>query len=155
MAWFLRWPSGCCGVRWLVRAPIWLYRGGLGIVFGSRLLMLEHTGRTAGARRYAVLEVIDRPSPGRYVVSSGFGARTQWFRNVQANPHVRVYLGSRRPVPATARLLTPSQAASAPRNGWGDAQAGPGDHPRHPDKRAACQTALGLPRSHPWTSPSA
>lgn len=71
--------------RWLVRAPIWLYRGRLGIVFGSRLLMLEHTGRTSGARRYAVLEVIDRPSPGRYVVSSGFGARAQWFRNVQAN----------------------------------------------------------------------
>jgi CBS domain-containing protein len=31
---------------------------------------------------------------------------------VQANPHVRVYLGSRPPVPATARLLSPGQAAS-------------------------------------------
>ncbi|MET8156751.1 hypothetical protein ABZT47_10295 [Sphaerisporangium sp. NPDC005289] len=35
--------------RRLVRAPIWLYRAGLGILFGSRLLMLEHIGRTTGA----------------------------------------------------------------------------------------------------------
>ncbi len=36
-------------VRWLVRAPIWAYRARLGAVFGSRLVMLEHTGRTAPA----------------------------------------------------------------------------------------------------------
>lgn len=39
--------------RWLVRAPIWLYRARLGAVLGSRLLMLEHTGRTSGQRRRA------------------------------------------------------------------------------------------------------
>lgn len=33
--------------RWLVRAPIWLCRAGLGAVLGSRSLMLEHTGRTS------------------------------------------------------------------------------------------------------------
>jgi deazaflavin-dependent oxidoreductase (nitroreductase family) len=99
--------------RWLVRAPIWLYRWRLGAVFGSRLLMLEHTGRKTGARRYAVLEIIDHPAPGDYVVSSGFGARAQWFRNVRADPRVRLYLGSRRPAPATAHLLAPGEAAAA------------------------------------------
>jgi len=53
-------------VRWFVRSPIWLYRARLGFVFGSRLLMLEHVGRTSGHRRYVVLEVIARPAPGRY-----------------------------------------------------------------------------------------
>jgi hypothetical protein len=38
--------------RWLVRAPIWLYRARLGFVFRSQLLMLEHRGRKTGARRY-------------------------------------------------------------------------------------------------------
>jgi hypothetical protein len=38
--------------RWVVRTPIGLYRAGLGFVFGSRLLMLEHRGRSSGARRF-------------------------------------------------------------------------------------------------------
>lgn len=100
-------------VRWFVRAPIWLYRARLGFLFGSRLLMLEDIGRTSGQRRYVVLEVTARPSPDSYIVASGFGARAQWFRNVRANPQVRVYLGSRRPVPAIARALTGEQSASA------------------------------------------
>lgn len=36
-------------VRWFVRAPIWLFRARLGGLFGSRLLMLEHVGRSPGA----------------------------------------------------------------------------------------------------------
>jgi hypothetical protein len=47
----------------LVRAPIWLYRHGLGWLFGSRLLMLEHVGRKSGQPRYVVLEVIGHPHP--------------------------------------------------------------------------------------------
>ena len=100
-------------VRWFVRAPIWLYRARLGVVFGSRLLMIEHTGRTSGLRRYVVLEIVDRPSPGRYVVVAGFGRRAQWFRNVEANPQVRVYLGSRAPVAAVARRLDPDATAAS------------------------------------------
>jgi deazaflavin-dependent oxidoreductase (nitroreductase family) len=98
-------------VRWFVRAPIWLYRARLGFVFGSRLLMLEHTGRKSGLPRYVVLEVVDHPDANSYVVASGFGARAQWFRNVQAEPHVRVVIGGRRPAPATARLLPAEDSA--------------------------------------------
>lgn len=104
--------AGLLRTRWLVRAPVWLYRARLGAVFGGRLLMLEHTGRTSGARRYVVLEVVGR-QPGRYVVCSGFGGRAQWFRNIQADPRVRVYLASRRPAPATARVLSGPAAAAA------------------------------------------
>src|SRR5215469_7567003 len=94
--------------RWLVRAPIRLYRARLGFVLGSRFLMLEHVGRSSGLRRYVVLEIIGRPSPGTFVVASGFGTRAQWFRNVRANPAVRIYLRSGKPVTATARLLSPA-----------------------------------------------
>lgn len=100
-------------VRWLVRAPVWLYRARLGFVFGPRLLMLEHTGRKTGARRYAVLEAVDHSDPGTYVVAAGFGGRAQWLRNVRASPRVRVYAGSRRPVSATARPLTSEEKAAA------------------------------------------
>ncbi len=99
-------------VRWLVRAPIWLYRTRLGFLFGTRLLMLEHTGRKTGARRYVVLEIVARPAPGTFVVASGFGAKAQWFRNIVANPHVTVYLGSHRPRPAEARILNPGPSSA-------------------------------------------
>jgi deazaflavin-dependent oxidoreductase (nitroreductase family) len=99
--------------RLIVRAPIALYRARLGFLFGHRLLMLEHTGRKTGARRRVILEIVDHPQPATYVVASGFGARAQWFRNVRADPRVRIGIGSHRPVPATARLLTAEQAAAS------------------------------------------
>lgn len=82
-------------------------------MFGSRLLMLEHIGRTSGRRRYVVLEIVDHPAPDRYVVVSGFGDRAQWVRNIQAEPRVRVYVGSRRPAAATAYRLDDRTAAEA------------------------------------------
>lgn len=100
-------------VRWLVRLPIWLYKTGLGFVFDARLLMLEHVGRNSGLRRFVVLEIVGHPSPGTYVVVSGFGEQAQWFRNIQANPRVRVYIGGSKPARATARILSPEQAADA------------------------------------------
>ncbi|EID15098.1 hypothetical protein MXEN_07401 [Mycobacterium xenopi RIVM700367] len=93
-----------------MRAPIWIYRARAGAVFGSRLLMLEHIGRRSGRRRYVVLEVVDHPTPDTYVVASGFGGNAQWFRNIQANPRVRVYAGSRAPTPARARVLSQHEA---------------------------------------------
>lgn len=99
--------------RRLVRAPIRLYRARLGFLFGSRLLLLEHIGRTSGAWRQVVLEVVDRPEPRTYVVVSGFGTRAQWFRNVQANPRVRVTIGGHRPAEATARILPTAEADEA------------------------------------------
>jgi deazaflavin-dependent oxidoreductase (nitroreductase family) len=103
-------PIARCGaallrIRWFVRAPVWLYRSRLGFMFGTRLVMLETVGRTSGLRRYVVLEVVDHPAPSRYVVVSGFGDRAQWLRNIQANPQVRVYFGSRHPAVATAHRL--------------------------------------------------
>lgn len=101
------------GVRAFVRAPIWFYRARLGVVFGSRLLMLEHVGRTSGRRRFVVREVVDHPTPERFVVVSGFGARAQWFRNVAAHPEVRLYRASRRPVRGLARRLDGDAAAES------------------------------------------
>lgn len=98
--------------RWLVRAPIWLYRAGLGFVFGARLLMLEHTGRSSGARRYVVLEVIEHPARDEYVVVAGFGRHSHWYRNVLANASVRVSCGFRRSMAATAIPMTADESAT-------------------------------------------
>ena len=99
--------------RPLMRAPIWVFKARAGAVLGSRLLMLEHTGRTSGVRRYVVLEVVDHPTSDSYFVASGFGEKAQWFRNIKTNPRVRVYTGSRAPMPATARIMTQQEADRA------------------------------------------
>ncbi|MFZ1175210.1 MAG: nitroreductase family deazaflavin-dependent oxidoreductase [Mycobacterium sp.] len=99
--------------RRLMRAPIWIYKLRAGALFGSRILMLEHIGRKSGVPRYVVLEVVDHPSPDTYVVASGFGRKAQWFRNIQANPQVRVYAGSHAPRRATARVLDQQEADRA------------------------------------------
>lgn len=96
--------------RALARAPIALYRAGVGPLLGSRMLMLEHVGRVSGLRRYVALEVLLRPGPRRYVIVSGLGTRSQWYRNVLAHPHVRVSTGWRRRAPATVRQLPASDA---------------------------------------------
>jgi deazaflavin-dependent oxidoreductase (nitroreductase family) len=99
--------------RRLMRAPIWIYKARAGAMFGSRILMLEHIGRKSGVPRYAVLEVVDHPSADTYVIASGFGRKAQWFRNIAANPRVRVYAGSHAPRRATARVLDQHEADRA------------------------------------------
>lgn len=78
--------------------------------------MLEHTGRNSGRSRYVVVEIIDRPANGGFVVVSGFGEKAQWYRNILANDQVHVYLGSHRPQVATARPMPTEAAAASPQN---------------------------------------
>ncbi|MFC0313923.1 nitroreductase family deazaflavin-dependent oxidoreductase [Gordonia phosphorivorans] len=96
--------------RWFVRAPIPLFRAGLGFLFGGRLLLLQHTGRTSGEPRYVALEKVDRPAKNRIIIASGFGEKSQWYRNLQADPRCRVWIGFTRHRPATARTLSPAES---------------------------------------------
>ncbi|WP_109211033.1 MULTISPECIES: nitroreductase family deazaflavin-dependent oxidoreductase [Microbacterium] len=90
--------------RWLMRMPIPLYRAGLGWLLGERLVMIEHVGRVSGEPRYVVVEVVERE---RNVlrVASGFGTRSQWYRNLRAHPIAHLSTGRARRVRAAARLL--------------------------------------------------
>ena len=99
--------------RSLVRAPITLYRNGFGWLLGSRMLMLEHVGRTTGEPRYVCLEVVRRPSPDVVVIVSGFGERAQWYRNLRATPRCHVSIGRQRRRPANARLMDEAESAQA------------------------------------------
>lgn len=99
--------------RRLVRAPIWLYRRGLGGLMGSRILMLEHVGRISGEQRFVCLEVVERPNPDTFVVVSGFGERAQWYRNVIANPQCWVTSGWGSRLPALATAMNAAESADA------------------------------------------
>lgn len=105
--------AGALQTRAVARAPITLYRHGLGWVFGRRVLMLEHTGRRSGQARFVCLEVVDRPTPERVVIVSGFGERADWYRNLLADQACFVSVGRLQRVPARARFMTSVEASAA------------------------------------------
>lgn len=104
-------PSGLLRIG--LRLPIWLYRLHLGWLLSDRCLLLTHTGRKSGRPRQTVIEVVrhDRASDV-CVVGSGWGGKSDWFRNIQHAPHVTVTLG-RRSWGAKAAVLSEAEAAGA------------------------------------------
>ena len=68
---------------------------------------LTHRGRKSGQPRQTVLEVVRYDRASRtYVVASGWGVRSDWYRNIQQNPDVVVESGSGR-VAARRRFCRP------------------------------------------------
>ncbi len=88
-------PSGAR--RFLFRLPIYLYRLGLGWMFGDRLLLLHHRGRISGKPRLVVLEVVEHENADdSFVVASGWGPTAAWYRNVLETPDAEINVGGRK-----------------------------------------------------------
>ena len=104
-------PTGL--LRMALRAPIWLYRAGLGGLLGRRFLYLAHRGRTTGLRREVVLEVVgfEASRPEAFVVA-GWGTRSDWLRNLRAAPAIEVRIGRLRWPDPHHRLLDAEETAS-------------------------------------------
>ncbi|WP_163542252.1 nitroreductase family deazaflavin-dependent oxidoreductase [Occultella kanbiaonis] len=92
--------------RVIARAPIPMFRLGLGGLLSKRFVMLEHRGRRSGLIREVVLETIKIDGDDVYVIS-GYGWASQWLRNVKADPRVRMWSGWGTGVSAIARILDP------------------------------------------------
>ncbi|WAL68677.1 nitroreductase family deazaflavin-dependent oxidoreductase [Amycolatopsis cynarae] len=93
-------------LRAFFRAPIALYRNGLGALFGHRLLYLVHKGRKSGLRRETVLEVVAYdPVRPEAVVVSAWGESSDWYRNITATPALELRLGRQRWAHPGHRLL--------------------------------------------------
>lgn len=84
-------------LRFVFRIPIWLYRLHLGWLLGQRFLLLTHIGRNSGQTHQTVIEVVkhDRQSD-RYFVASGWGKKSDWYRNIHKNPDVVINVGRRK-----------------------------------------------------------
>ena len=79
-----------------VRLPVLLYRSRMGWILGGRFLMPTTTGRKAGLPRRTVLEVeLHDQETHTYYIASGWGEKSDWFRNIQKTPTVAVNVGLR------------------------------------------------------------
>ena len=92
-------------MRWLLRAPVLVYRIGLGGLMPGRPmlgglmpghLMLTTVGRRSGRPRRVVVDMWHDTTTDTYYVASGFGEHADWYRNLQANPEVGVQVGWRK-----------------------------------------------------------
>jgi deazaflavin-dependent oxidoreductase (nitroreductase family) len=96
--------------RLLFRSPIWMYRLGLGWIFGHQFLLLTHTGRRTGRIRETVLKVLHYdPLTRESIVASAWGEQTDWYRNIQARGALSVRAGGEWYVPRQ-RILPPDEA---------------------------------------------
>ena len=77
----------------LFRAPIYLYHLKLGFLLGERFIHLQHWGRVSGELKETVIEVIDQDKAnGKIYSASGFGEKSQWFKNISKNSEVLITL---------------------------------------------------------------
>ncbi len=98
-------------LKWIFRAPIVLFRLRLGWLLTDHFLMVTTTGRKSGLPRYAVVEVLQRDKANQtYIAASGWGVRSDWDRNIQKDPQVRLDVGFKRGA-ARAAILPDEQAA--------------------------------------------
>ncbi len=103
----LPYPQGL-GV-WLLRLPLLFYRLGLGWLANNfRLMVLTTWGRKSGLPRHTPIEY--RVHGSKIYVISAWGSRPNWYRNLVAQPVVRVRQG-RRTFSAQAQVVDdPSEA---------------------------------------------
>ncbi|MBC8335346.1 MAG: nitroreductase family deazaflavin-dependent oxidoreductase [Anaerolineales bacterium] len=109
-------------LRAFMRFPIYLYRARLGWLFGERFLMLSHTGRKSGIKRYVVLEVVNQDDENKnFYVAAAWGKKADWYRNILVTPKVTVQVKNQQ-YSAYAEKISPEAALE---NLWAYAQKYP------------------------------
>jgi deazaflavin-dependent oxidoreductase (nitroreductase family) len=73
-------------IKKLYKTPILLYRLGLFPMFARYILILSTTGRKSGKTRHTPVEYFHHQ--GRFYIISGFDKKPDWYKNIQADPHV-------------------------------------------------------------------
>jgi deazaflavin-dependent oxidoreductase (nitroreductase family) len=80
--------------RLFFKSPVSLYRGPIAEVLRSRCIMLLTTiGRKSGQRRTNGISFM--PLGDRYIVFSGWGIRSDWYKNLLVNPEVTIKVGGK------------------------------------------------------------
>lgn len=103
-------PTGL--TKWFFKAPSYLYRARLGFLMGERFLMMEHRGRKSGNLYRTVIEVAGRNRrASEWIVTAGYGPKSDWYQNLAAGNLEAVWIGSKRHSGATARFLDADEAA--------------------------------------------
>lgn len=83
-------------MRLVFKTPILIYRLGLGGVLAKRIILVGTVGRKTGKLRLTPLEYGYNAQTGAYFLMSGWGGKSDWYRNAMANPCVEIWRGNLR-----------------------------------------------------------
>ena len=90
-------------LRALLKVPSLVYRGPLAELMRSRcVLLLTTRGRNTGRPRTGAVSFM--PLEDHFVVFSGWGVGSNWFKNIRVHPEVTVRVG-RKQMRATAQVV--------------------------------------------------
>jgi deazaflavin-dependent oxidoreductase (nitroreductase family) len=89
--------------RFLFKMPLILWRMGLGRLLNRQMLVLTTWGRNSNLPRYAMVSYTLYQA--KYYIISGWGDRTDWYKNILVNPRVTVQV-DRPHFPANAQRVT-------------------------------------------------
>ena len=92
------------------RLPLLLYRAGWGWLLGRTFVLVVHAGRKTGQPHCMTAMVLGYDlAASEVVICSAWGATTDWVRNIQARPALRVQIGRSAFVPEQ-RFLTEDES---------------------------------------------
>lgn len=83
------------------------YRAGLGLLMGGMILLLTTTGRKSG-QPHTVAVQYERMD-GKYVIGAAGGLKSDWLRNIQANPRVGMEIGKKKFTGLAEVILEPGE----------------------------------------------
>ena len=84
----MAYPGHSEGWRLAFKAPLYLWRMGLGPLLGIQFVVLTTTGRKSGLPRHTMTEYTRVNE--QVVLASGWGDQAQWVKNLAADPHATV-----------------------------------------------------------------
>ena len=96
-------------LRLLKYPPRLVYALGLGALIGNLVLLLTTIGRKSGLKRVTPLQY--EQINGDIYIGSARGTHADWFRNIQADPHVEVRVKSRRFLGIAEPITDPERIA--------------------------------------------
>lgn len=95
----------------LLHLPVVLQRHGFGRLLGSRVLIIEHTGRRTGRCYQTPVEVVAHEShPTSWTVVAAWGGRPSWLANIEAAAAPAVMVAGRRYDAPVQQRLDPDEA---------------------------------------------
>jgi deazaflavin-dependent oxidoreductase (nitroreductase family) len=95
----------------ILKLPLFLYRTGLGWMFGHRFMLLTHIGRRSGKLRQTVLAVLRFDPETREIMAISAWSASDWYKNILTTPALQVETGFTRYAP-TQRFLAPEEIAT-------------------------------------------
>ena len=87
-------------LKFFFKVPVWLHKIGFGgweRLIGAQWMLITTTGRKTGKRRETMVDVMDYDKAADiYYIEAAYGARADWYKNIQSNPIFEAKVGRRK-----------------------------------------------------------